>query len=77
MRVESLGDISSWSTGEIAMLAGRIEACLADDAGYLATQALPGRGPVPAAVFVAEIGDVARFPSARHSVPSERPPSPP
>ncbi|HSH60775.1 MAG TPA: transposase, partial [Acidimicrobiales bacterium] len=66
VRVESLRDILEVVDGEIAMLAGRIEACLVDDAGYWAIQALPGVGPVLAAVFVAEIGDIARFPSARH-----------
>jgi hypothetical protein len=31
---------------------------------YLAIQTIPGVGPVLAAVFVAEIGDVGRFPAA-------------
>jgi transposase len=31
-------------------------------AGYVAIQAIPGVGPVLAAVFVAEIGDIHRFP---------------
>jgi transposase len=30
--------------------------------GYVAVQAIPGVGPILAAVFVAEIGDVTRFP---------------
>jgi transposase len=34
---------------------------LRTDRGYLAIQAIPGVGPVLAAVFVAEIGDIARF----------------
>jgi transposase len=38
----------------------------AGDLGYHAVQAIPGVGPVLAAVFVAEIGDVSRFTSARH-----------
>src|SRR5436309_14010993 len=46
------------------MLGREIAAGLADDAGYLAIQAIPGVGPVLAAVFVAEIGDVGRFASA-------------
>ena len=37
---------------------------LGDDAGYRAVQAIPGVGPVLAAVFVAEIGDIGRFPAA-------------
>lgn len=50
---------------EIAMLARRIEACLVDDVGYQAVQAIPGVGPVLAAVFVAEIGDISRFASPK------------
>src|SRR4051794_31140558 len=33
---------------------------------YRAVQSIPGIGPVLAAVFVAEIGDVTRFPTAAH-----------
>jgi transposase len=39
------------------LVAGRLRA----DPGYRAIQAIPGVGPVLAAVFVAEIGDIARF----------------
>jgi transposase len=39
------------------LLAGRLRT----DPGYQAIQAIPGVGPVLAAVFVAEIGDIARF----------------
>lgn len=35
---------------------------LTGDRGYKAIQAIPGVGPVLAAVLVAEIGDVGRFP---------------
>ncbi len=35
---------------------------LRGDAGYIAVQTIPGVGPLLAAVFVAEIGDVHRFP---------------
>ncbi len=38
---------------------------VARDKGYHAIQAIPGVGPTLAAVFVAEIGDVTRFPDAR------------
>ena len=48
------------------MLQRRIDAWLVDDAGYHAMQAIPGVGPVLAAIFVAEIGDISRFPTARH-----------
>ncbi|WP_142151794.1 transposase [Streptomyces sp. SLBN-31] len=43
-------------------LDGQIAAPLVDDVGYRAIQEIGGIGPVPAAVFVAEIGDVTRFP---------------
>jgi transposase len=65
VRVESLRDLLEVVDGEIAMLGGRIENWLGDDAGYHAIQALPGVGPVLAAVFVAEIGDISRFPGPR------------
>jgi transposase len=39
---------------------------LARHPGYLAILVIPGVGPTLAAIFVAEIGDVHRFPSARH-----------
>jgi transposase len=42
---------------------GRVTAArLRADPGYLAVQTIPGVGPVLGAVFVAEIGDVTRFP---------------
>src|SRR4051795_2542463 len=43
--------------------AGQVTAArLGGDPGYLAVQTIPGVGPVLGAVFVAEIGDVTRFP---------------
>ena len=51
---------------EIVMADGWITARLTRDAGYQVIQQIPGVGPVWAAVFVAEIGDVTRFASARH-----------
>jgi transposase len=51
---------------EIQMADGWIAARLATHPGYRAIQQIPGVGPVWAAVFVAEIGDVTRFASARH-----------
>jgi transposase len=39
------------------LVAGRLRT----DPGYQAIQAIPGVGPVLAAVFVAEIGDISRF----------------
>lgn len=46
---------------EIDHFAGMARARLAGDPGYRAVQAIPGIGPILAAVFVAEIGDVTRF----------------
>ena len=65
-RVESLRDVLEVVEREIKMTQDRVEGALADDAGYRAVQAIPGVGPVLAAVFVAEIGDVSRFASAHH-----------
>jgi transposase len=59
---ELLGQVAQ----HIDALSDQIEAWLAKDAGYRALLAIPGVGPVLAAVFVAEIGDITRFPSARH-----------
>jgi transposase len=42
------------------LLRGRLRA----DPGYVAVQQIPGIGPVLGAVFVAEVGDVARFGTA-------------
>jgi hypothetical protein len=46
------------------MLGREVGQTLAGDAGYLAIQTIPGVGPVLAAVFVAEIGEVHRFAAA-------------
>jgi transposase len=46
------------------MLTEVIGDLLAGDRGYQVIQALPGIGPVLAAVIVAEIGDVTRFATA-------------
>jgi transposase len=64
LRLESLRDLIANYDREIASLDRRIASRLADHSGYRAIQALSGVGPVLAAVFVAEIGDVSRFPSA-------------
>jgi transposase len=66
IRVESLRDLIEHCDREIAMVAHEIAPSFADDLGYQAIQAIPGVGPVLASVFVAEIGDVSRFKSARH-----------
>jgi len=66
VRVESLRDLIGAVDREIDMLQVRIDHELADDSGWWAIQAIPGVGPVLGAVFVAEIGDVGRFATARH-----------
>jgi len=66
IRVESLRDLIELCDREIAMLEKETAPVFAGDLGYQAIQAIPGVGPVLAAIFVAEIGDVSRFKSARH-----------
>lgn len=65
-RVDSLCRLIEALDFEIGIAGKRLGADLASDPGYRAIQAIPGVGPVLAAIFVAEIGDVARFPNARH-----------
>jgi len=48
-------------TAEIDLFTDLAQRRLSHDAGYTAIQQIPGIGPVLAAVFVAEIGDVHRF----------------
>jgi transposase len=61
IRLESLRDLIEAYDREVAMLDRRIAEWLKDDVGYWAIQAIPGVGPVLAAIFVAEIGDISRF----------------
>jgi len=62
-RLDSLRDLIDIYNREIDQLDRRIPTMLAGHDGYRAIQAIPGVGPLLAAVFVAEIGDVTRFPS--------------
>jgi transposase len=64
-RVDSLRRLIDAFTFEIDVLAQRTAADLHEHRGYQAIQALDGVGPVLAAVFVAEIGDVTRFARAQ------------
>jgi transposase len=64
-RVQSLLRLVDAFTFEIDAVGKRVTADLNRHPGFQAIQALPGVGPVLAAVFVAEIGDVTRFPSPR------------
>jgi transposase len=66
IRVGSLRELISHVDGEIDKVEHQIAPFFAGDLGFDAIQAIPGVGPVLAAVFVAEIGDVSRFTAARH-----------
>jgi transposase len=64
LRIASLRSLISAYDQEITMLGQEISTALAGDVNHLALQVIPGVGPVLAAVFVAEIGDIHRFASA-------------
>jgi transposase len=66
IRVESLRDLIEIYDREIAMLERDIHRHLRHHRGYQAVQAINGVGRTIAAIFVTEIGDVARFPTPRH-----------
>jgi len=66
IRVESLRDLLEVYERELAMVTAELHRRLVDHPGYRAIQAIHGIGPIMAAIFVAEIGDVSRFPDARH-----------
>jgi transposase len=61
LRVDSILGLIDVLDDEIEVFAGLVADSLEDHPGYQAIQAIPGVGAVLAAVFVAEIGDVARF----------------
>ena len=61
IRVQSLRDLIELFDREVAMLEGEVAHQLADHAGYKAIPQITGIGPLFAAVFTAEIGDVTRF----------------
>jgi anti-anti-sigma factor len=65
MRLESLRNLLDVYEAAIAELDAHIHAELKADPGYRALLTLPGVGKVIAAIFVAEIGDVSRFDSAK------------
>jgi transposase len=66
MRVNALLRLIDAIDFEITAVAGPLRVALADHVGFRAVQKVPGVGPVLAAVFVAEIGDVTRFASPAH-----------
>ena len=61
-KVASLRQLNGELSGEIALLEQVIGDLLAGHEGYAAIQALPGTGPVLAAVIVAGTGGIRRFP---------------
>jgi transposase len=65
-RIQSLQRLIDALDGEVDRFARLARGRLVADPGYQAVQTIPGIGPVLAAVFVAEIGDVHRFPTAAH-----------
>jgi len=62
LRVDSLLRLIEVFGPEIDEFDHLVAGILAEHAGYQAIEAIPGVGPVIGAVFVAEIGDVSRFP---------------
>jgi len=63
-RVQSLRRLIDDIDIEIDLFTRLTRGRLVADPGYVAVQQLPGVGPVLAAVFVAELGDVSRFAKA-------------
>jgi transposase len=61
-RVDSLLRLIENLDFEVELFAKLVAGRLRTDPGYLAIQQIPGVGPILAAVFVAEIGDITRFP---------------
>jgi transposase len=66
LRVNALLRVIDAVDFEIQAVSGPLRVALAGDPGFAAVQQVPGVGPVLAAIFVAEIGDVRRFTSAAH-----------
>jgi transposase len=66
LRVESLRDLIAVYDREVTMLEKKIHRHLRHDRGYKVVQQIHGIGPTIAAILVAEIGDVTRFPTPGH-----------
>ena len=66
MKVASLRELVTVFNRELALVEAETRRRLADDAGYRAIQVINGVGPILAAIFVAEIGDIGRFESPQH-----------
>lgn len=65
-RLRALREVMGELDRQLARLDGQIAARLAGDTGYRAIQKIGGIGPVLAAVFITEIGDVTRFATPKH-----------
>jgi transposase len=65
-RVDSLRRLIEVFDDEIDIAENQLHKRLKGNRGYWAVQAVHGVGRVTAAIFVAEIGDISRFRSARH-----------
>jgi len=65
-RLRSLRDLIGGYDRQITALERDVHQHLKSHRGYEAVQAINGIGKVSAAVLVAEIGDVSRFPTAAH-----------
>ena len=63
-RVSSLRRLLEGLEFEIDLFTNLVQGRLRTDPGYVAVQQIPGIGPILAAVFLAEIGDVSRFGTA-------------
>ena len=63
-RIESLRRVMEAVDFEAELFAGMIRSRLAADPAYTAVRTIPGIGPALGAVFLAEIGEVARFAAA-------------
>ena len=67
-RVESLRHLLEIYERELVLVESHLSRRLKHHRGFSAIQAIYGVGPIMAAIFVAEIGDASRFPSARHTL---------
>jgi transposase len=65
-RVDSLRRLIELFDDEVDIAESQVRKRLRGHRGYRAVLALKGVGPVSAAIFVAEIGDITRFSDARH-----------
>jgi transposase len=63
VRLESLRELVAYYDNELSQLDALIHQMIKHDAGYRAIQHIDGVGRVLGAIFVAEIGDIGRFPS--------------